>query len=144
VTETLSPTLPVAMTATPRGNQAQEITFTNAEATQLAQDHSNKSSSVAVRVQSVAFLPGEAQMSGVINYMGFNGPFEIAGVPYVEEDRLRLQITSFKLAGQTLPASLYSELQGEVDRLLEELFIGYNIQSVEAQQGLLRLSVIAW
>jgi hypothetical protein len=141
----VQPTLPRAMTATPRPTATQEIVITDAQATELAQQQASQANlGIPIQIGSVFFTPGKANLTGTVDYLGYSGDFLITGTPYVDAGRLRVKVDSFTIGGQSLPGVVYADLEKEINGLFDQIFTGYEIQSISVEAGQMRLTVIPW
>ena len=138
-------TLPRAMTATPKTAESQEIVLTDSEMTEGAQEQADQADlGMPVKIETVRFTPGQVNISGTIDVAGAQGQFEMVGVLYAEDNRLRMKLDSFTVAGQAMPESTFAEIENQMNDFLEQSFTGLDIQSVELEQGQMRMTVVPW
>lgn len=142
---TVMATLPCAMTATPKQKETEEIIFTDAQATELAQQQAEQvDTAIPFEISSLFFTPGQVNLTGVVNYSVYSGEFNLTGMPYVENGQLRVKVISLTIVGQSLPGETYEVVEQELDAMFKRIFVDYDIQSVDVEEGQLRLTVIPW
>jgi hypothetical protein len=136
------PPLPKAMTATPREKQAETFFITEGMIDDVLAQESDPSAPVTV--EQVEISDQQVQVDGQINYMGYQGALAVSGTPYVADHKMRVDISAITLDGQTLPALLYPTVEQEVNRLFDELMVGYDVQAVELADGQIVVIVVPW
>ncbi len=136
------PPLPKAMTATPAPRLSQTYILTEEQINAMLVELPTEGSPVVprdVRISSERIL-----LTGDINYSGYQGALEISGAPYVQGRRLRIQLDSVMLDGQALPAFLYPTVEEQINLFFEELLSGYDVESVELEEGQIMATVVPW
>lgn len=141
-TQTMPP-LPRAMTATPVISESQSIVLGDDEVTESAREFMANSDSL-MRVAEVSFSESGIRLNGEIDAMGYQGPLDIEGVPYVEDRQIRFRVTGMQLDGEVLPQFMYPLVEAEMNAVFDELTFGYDVQTVEVKQGEMLITLQAW
>lgn len=136
------PPLPKAMTATPSTPEGQVLIITEDEINSIVSGVSGAGNPLVVR--EVRITSQQVQMSGEISYSGYQGNLEIVGTPYVQNHRLGFQLASVAFDGQRLPEFLYPTVEEQINLFFDQLSSGYDIESVELQDGRIVLMVVPW
>jgi hypothetical protein len=138
-------TLPHAMTATPKIKTEQQYILTEEQVTQLVMDQIQASSSQTMfKVNEVDITNDALTLSGYIDYMDYSGNLDIDGVPVVEHNKLRFQLNDAKLDGQDLPQFLYPMIEEEINDIFDKTLFGYDVSTVELEDGVLILTILPW
>jgi hypothetical protein len=139
------PTLPRAMTATPKEHTPETYSLTDSQATALLQEQIAQSGQGAVlQVDAVSFTPQQIEVVGQIDYMEYQGELHMTCKPVALDNRLRLQITRVTVDGQDLPEMLFPVLEEQINPLFDQILSGYDIQAVELEQGQIKMTVLPW
>jgi hypothetical protein len=116
-------TLPRAMTATPKPVQTEEIIYTDAQATALAQQQAGQvDTTIPFEIRSLFFTPGKVNLSGSVTYASYSGEINLTGTPYVESGRLKIKVDSVTIAGQSLPGANYADIETELNAMFKRYF----------------------
>jgi hypothetical protein len=136
------PPLPKAMTATPVPGLSQTYILTEEQINAILVDLPAQGSPVVPR--EVRITPEQMLVTGDIDYSGFRGVLEISGAPYVQDRRLRFRLDRVTLDGQTLPALLYPTVEEQINLFFEDLLGGYDVESVQLEEGRIVATVVPW
>jgi hypothetical protein len=138
-------TLPRGMTATPREKQPQSLTFTDETAAQEMQKGiAAAGSETQFEIVSLAIHQEGITLQGRIDGLGYHGPVEMVGSPVVTNGKLHFHLERVSVSGQGLPAFMYPSLEGQIDAYFARWLYGYEVQSVELEEGKLTVVVVPW
>lgn len=139
------PVLPKAMTATPMHKPLEQWSINNEQATRLAQEQTEASTSgVPLLVNQIEFTESEMRITGEINYAGYMGDLEIVGYPVIEANQLNFHVMRSFLNGQVLPQIISPTVESQINGFFSQLFAGYDVIQVEMGDGVLLADLLPW
>jgi hypothetical protein len=144
-TPTLTPTmppLPKAMTATPAPRLSQMYVLTEEQVNAMVGEYTQDAAPMAIH--TIRIRAGGVQVIGDIDYGGYQGVLDISGAPFVQNLRMRFRLDQVTLDGQSLPAFLYPTIEEQINLFFDQLLSGYDIETVELQDGQIQIMFVPW
>lgn len=135
---TIQPGLPQSYTATP---QTAEVVITSEVATLHAREQIPSDVLVAPSIQ---FTSESMKITGnvTIPITNSSGVAEIIGVPEINDDRLTIKVLSAKVNGEDLPEILVLEIERYINKIFAGFLRGLRVQSFELGKDNLRLTAV--
>lgn len=135
---TIQPGLPQSYTATP---QTAEVVITSEIATQHARE---QIPSDVLMDPSILFTSENMNITGnvIIPMTNSSGVAEIIGVPEINDDRITINVLSAKVNGEDLPEILVIEIEGYINKIFAGFLRGLRVQSFELGEDSLRLTAV--
>ena len=144
-TQTYTPTmppLPKAVTATPAVRSSERYIITEEQINQMVAETSDPGS--PVDIQSVRISSGYVSMEGEINYESYQGDLVVSGIPLLTDSQVKFTLDEITVDGVLVPRFLYPVVEEQINLYFEGLLRGYNIESIEVQEGQIVAVVIPW
>jgi hypothetical protein len=136
------PPLPKAVTATPAVRSSERYIITEGQINQMVGETSDIGS--PVDIQSVRISNGHVSMQGEINYESYQGDLVVSGVPRLIDSQIKFTLDEVTVDDVLVPRFLYPVVEEQINLYFQGLLSGYDIESIEVQEGQIVAVVTPW